>query len=56
VLFRDASEPFPPALLDVAAAIGPPLGQRLAKVIRIHHRHLPDFDDDAEDFGYDAPA
>ena len=45
-LFREKSEPFDPGLLEICQAIGPLLGDRLAKLIRIHHRHLIDEEDD----------
>ena len=53
VLFRDKSEPFDPSLLEACDAIGPLLGDSLAKLIRIHHRHLidEDEDEDEDDFG-----
>ena len=45
-LFREKSEPFDPGLLEICQAIGPLLGDRLAKLIRVHHRHLIDEEDD----------
>ncbi len=48
-LFRDGSDPFDQALLDTAEAIGPLLGDALARVIRIHHRGL---DEDFYEDGY----
>jgi DNA-binding response OmpR family regulator len=41
ILFRDQATPFATTLVDVCTAVGPILGDYLAKVIRIHHRHLP---------------
>lgn len=37
-LFRDGEEPFCGTMLDTCKAIGPMLGEALAKLIRIHHR------------------
>lgn len=48
-LYRDGSNPFDQSALDTAEAVGPLLGDALARVIRIHHRGL---DDDAYEDGY----
>ncbi|MEO0587173.1 MAG: response regulator [Planctomycetota bacterium] len=48
VLFRGDEEPFEDEVIDVFGAIGPELGQALARVIRIHHRHLPDPDENED--------
>lgn len=45
VLFRDASQPFAPTVAEVLRQAAPVLGERLAKLIRIHHRHLPGLDE-----------
>jgi DNA-binding NarL/FixJ family response regulator len=42
VLFRDSAEPFNDHAHDVASAVGPRLGEALERMIRIHHRHLPE--------------
>jgi FixJ family two-component response regulator len=44
VLFRDAAQPLDPNLTDVGASIAPVLADHLARIVRIHHRHLPDAD------------
>jgi len=49
MLFRDESEPFDPQALEICDSIGPMLAQYLARIIRIHHRHLPDLVDDGDD-------
>ncbi len=54
VLFRDRAKPYPEALATELRILGDVFGQRLARVIRIHHRHKPDktwldFGDDSED-------
>ena len=41
-VFRDQREPFEPALLEVCRTVGPILGESLGRVIRIHHRAMPD--------------
>jgi DNA-binding response OmpR family regulator len=42
-LFRDSAQPFEPSVMEICNAIGPMLGDFLAKIIRIHHRHAPGF-------------
>ena len=51
-LFRDADQPFPADLLTAVQAIGPVLGETLARLIRVHHRGGPI----GEDFHDDEPA
>lgn len=46
VLFRDPSCPYDNTAMDTAVTIGPMLGDYLARVIRIHHRHLDGGDAD----------
>jgi hypothetical protein len=41
VLFRDAAQGFDPSMVETCRAIAPTLGNYLARVVRIHHRHLP---------------
>lgn len=40
-LFRECSSPYSPALLSMLDAIAPLFAQQLARVIHVHHRHLP---------------
>lgn len=42
LLFRDGSVPFDEHVLETAVAIAPMLGEYLARIIRVHHRHIPD--------------
>jgi len=42
VLFRDGTQPFSEDTLATCKAIAPMLGQYLAKIVRVHHRHLHD--------------
>ncbi len=55
MLFRDGREPFDADLPAYVESIAPLLAERLAKVIRVHHRHHSDFgaieDDDYGIFG-----
>jgi GAF domain-containing protein len=41
-LFRDGSQPFHEDVVQTTEAIAPMLGNYLAKIIRVHHRHSPD--------------
>lgn len=40
-LFRERGNPFPRALIRTLETIGGLFGRQLARVIRVHHRHLP---------------
>ena len=59
LLFRDRLSAYTPGLVDQLQVIGELFAQQLARVIRIHHRHLPkdkwgaigDSDDDADEYG-----
>ena len=48
VLFRDASNPFTQAAAETLHGMGPILATALAKVIRVHHRALPEPDSDSD--------
>ena len=43
LLFRSEEEPFDESALDCAAAIAPMIGERLARIIRVHRRTTMDF-------------
>ena len=49
VMFRDMAQPYDESVLEAVVTIAPMLGDYLAKVIRIHHRHLDDPDDESWD-------
>ncbi|MEX0775535.1 MAG: response regulator [Phycisphaeraceae bacterium] len=49
-LFREADQPFDENTLETIAAIGPLLGDALAKVIRVHHRCLFNEDEPESSF------
>lgn len=56
LIFRDASTPFPPAFAETMRMLSQVFGEQLARVVRIHHRHLPrdkwgTLADDADDEG-----
>ena len=42
VAFRDGSQPFGGEYVQAAGALGQMLGETLSRIIRIHHRHLPE--------------
>lgn len=50
VLFRDGEQPFDPQLVNTFAEASDVIGQRLEKIIKVHHRHLPD-EMDGDDWG-----
>lgn len=56
MLFRDASEPYDPALIELCDAISPMLGDYLARLNRIHHRHINDFDINDGETMWDSAA
>lgn len=47
-LFRDETEPFDENAAHAAAAVAPRLGEALERMIRIHHRHIPETDEESE--------
>jgi GAF domain-containing protein len=44
-LFRDAAQPFDAVLGPYFEQIGPVLAKHLARVVKIHHRHMPGLND-----------
>ncbi|MBL9032600.1 MAG: hypothetical protein JNM80_12950 [Phycisphaerae bacterium] len=60
-LFRDRKNPFPNSLVPVMATVASLFGRQLARVIHIHHRHLPKdqwgaFDGNQDDDDLDLAA
>jgi hypothetical protein len=59
LLFRDRLSEYTPSLIEQLRTIGELFAAQLARVIRIHHRHIPkdqwgaigDADDEADDIG-----
>lgn len=51
ILFRHESDTYDPGILEMSESIAPMLGEFLAKLIRIHHRHLDIEDGPEEDDG-----
>lgn len=61
ILFRDRRNPFPETLIPTLKVIADLFGKQLARVIHIHHRHLPKdqwggFEADDEDDDIDLAA
>ncbi len=50
ILFRDECDPYENNLVDTCRAVAPVIGRHLAKVVRIHHRHLPAIDDASDKY------
>jgi len=49
VMFRDEQFPFQPEAIETVHAVSMELAEYLHKIIRVHHRHLPDVDEDEAD-------
>jgi hypothetical protein len=61
LIFREATTPFPPAFAETMRMLSQVFGEQLARVVRIHHRHLPrdkwgTLAEDADDEGRDDMA
>lgn len=54
ILFREADRPFEAETVELCQAIAPMIGEYLARIIRIHHRHLPEPPAEDEDQGFMA--
>ncbi len=54
ILFREADRPFDAETIELCQAIAPMIGEYLARIIRVHHRHLPDPPAEDEDQGFMA--
>ena len=46
-LFRDGEEPFKESLVESCTQIAPVLGTQLARIIRVHHRGMPELFEEA---------
>ncbi len=46
VMYRDQAQPFGPGVLETCNSVGPMIGGYLGKVIRVHHRHIPELEDE----------
>lgn len=54
ILFREADRPFEQETIELCKAVAPMIGEYLARIIRIHHRHLPEPPAEDEDQGFMA--
>lgn len=43
-LFRDEDEPFTEPAIETMASVADQMGELLGRIIRVHHRAMPDFD------------
>ena len=55
-LFRDNAQPFTEQAVDALASIADQMGELLARIIRVHHRSVPGFDDPSYDSTFLPPA
>ncbi len=56
MLFRDEHEPYEPAVIELCDAMAPMLGEHLARLVRVHHRHLDEPDEDDGDLAWGNAA
>lgn len=55
LLFRENDQPFDESMIELAENLGPMLGEYLARIVRIHHRHMPGLDPELDDDLPDGP-
>ncbi len=55
-LFRDDSQPFTEPAIEALGAIADQMGELLGRIIRVHHRAMPDFDPPESDDTYLPPS
>lgn len=55
-LFRDDSTPFTESAIDMMGAVADQMGELLGRIIRVHHRAMPDFDPPAPGETYLPPS
>jgi hypothetical protein len=54
ILFRESESPFEQETIELCQTIAPMIGEYLARIIRIHHRHLPEPPAEDDDQGFMA--
>ncbi len=54
VLFRNHAQAFDEEVLETLSAIADTVGTSLARIIRVHHRHLPEKSDESDTPGLEA--
>lgn len=55
-LFRDNEQPFTEPAIDAMSSVADQMGQVLGRIIRVHHRAMPDFDESGADDTYLPPS
>lgn len=55
-LFRDNEQPFTEPAIDAMSSIADQMGELLGRIIRVHHRAMPDFDSGPSDETYLPPS
>ena len=55
-LFRDNDQPFTAPAIDAMSSIADQMGELLGRIIRVHHRAIPDFDEPKADDTYLPPS
>ena len=55
-LFRDNEQPFTEPAIDAMSSIADQMGELLGRIIRVHHRAMPGFDEPTNDDTYLPPS
>lgn len=55
-LFRDSEQPFTEPAIDAMSSIAQQMGELLGRIIRVHHRSMPDFDEPRSSDTYLPPS
>ncbi|MEO0475695.1 MAG: GAF domain-containing protein, partial [Planctomycetota bacterium] len=56
MLFRDNEQPFTEPAIDAMSSIADQMGDLLGRIIRVHHRAMPEFDEPKADDTYLPPS
>lgn len=55
-LFRDSEQPFTEPAIDAMSSVADQMGELLGRIIRVHHRAMPEFDAPSNDDTYLPPS
>lgn len=55
-LFRDNEQPFTEPAIDAMSSVADQMGELLGRIIRVHHRAMPGFDEPTDDQTYLPPS
>ena len=55
-MFRDNDQPFTAPAIDAMSSIADQMGELLGRIIRVHHRAMPDFDEPRDSDTYLPPS